>query len=121
MSQLNIDPKLAAIVVGLAFLLVAGMIITSLIVVVDTTNLPDPPAMEHDAVDQKGIQEKIKSYKEASEAIRANKSGMLELIVTKTFLPIFQALIASTLAFIFGKGLFDLTAACLGNKNRGSK
>ena len=117
MSQLTADTKLAAMVVGLIFLLVIGMIIASLIVAIDTTKLPDPPTMQYE-VEQEKLQQQIKSYREASEAIRANKAGLLDLIVTKTFLPIFQALIAGTLTFIFGKGLLNLIAIYVKSRNR---
>lgn len=123
MSQLDLSPKLALVIIILVLFLAVGMITACLIVVVDT-RFPDPPVMKNDIQQkdlQQDIEEQIKNYKEVSEVIRANKANTLELIVTTTFLPIFQALIVSTLAFIFGKVLIDLIAEYIKSRNRRSQ
>jgi len=108
---LDVPPALKYVVVGLVFVVVLAMIATSA-AVTHGMDLPAPPVLDYSKPgDAQPLH--VKNYKDLTEAIRANRSAMIEWVVTKTLYPIFQALIASTLAFIFGKGLFKLGAAYL--------
>ena len=108
MWSLELSPKIRAAVVALVFCLVMGMIAVSIFVAIyESRLLPERPHIKYDT-NQEDLQKQIKTYKEVSEVIRANVQNMFDVLVTRTFLPIFQALIASVLTFIFGQVLISL-------------